>query len=369
MPKSLFIFDNNLNVLYCNNSFENTFGVKSGKFKAIGEGLSCATYVKHKVCNNSKDCSKCKLNAALNKCVAEKKDIVHRHFAKTLVTRVGSKEIDMVLNIRPLDDEHFLCVIDDITETEKVLSDEKRRNIKLFKDLDKAKDIQSSFLPVKSGLEHLCDFNYFYRQQFKVGGDFFNVYPIDDHTFGAYIADVSGAGMSGGMLTVFLRDKFDTAEKSPAAALGGLSHHFNRLKMSEESYITIFAAVVDTEKKTVSYCNGGHNQPMLLRRGKEIFDYLPDGKPVCNWYEDSSYTDSVISYETGDLLAFYTDGIPEMKDDQGVFYGEERLKEELKKGTDIYTTMKRIQKSLLTFNNGQSLDEDDITVLLIDLNH
>ncbi len=369
MPKSLFIFDDDLNVVYCNHSFEVAFGVKCGKFSTVGEGISCENFVLNQSCEQSPDCLSCHLSEALRRCIAQKSEMLSRNFSKTIVTRVGSRRMDMVLNVRPIDERHYLCLIDDITESEDKKSRERRKEIKLFRDLDKAKEIQSSFLPVKKGLERLCDFTYYYRQQFKVGGDFFNVYKINDHTFGAYIADVSGAGMSGGMLTVFLRENFDTSQSSPAAALSALSGHFNRLNLSEESYITVFAVVVDIRSRTIAYCNAGHNQPMLLRRGANVLPFIMDGRPVCSWYEDLSYKDSYTEFSRGDVLAFYTDGITEMRDEQGAFYGENRVMDELMRGKDIYATLRSITDSLTDFNGGKSLDEDDLTVLLIDLKH
>ena len=200
-----------------------------------------------------------------------------------------------------------------------------------------------------------------------MGGDFFDVYPIDDHTFGLYIADVSGAGMSGGMLTVFLKDHYDRTLHSPAAALTKLCDKFNEHKIAEESYITMFSLVADVSAHKLRYCNAGHNQPMFLKRHHEVIDFFTAGKPVCNWYDaETKYKDSSVSYEPGDILALFTDGIADMKGKRGQVYGEDGIRALLHQSESIQGIMDKVRKSLNAFKGGED-GEDDLTLLLVEL--
>ncbi len=367
LPESVFLFDGNLNVLYCNYAFENRFGSKCGKFSAVGEGINCWNYLNSGCCGQGDDCARCEFFDILSKCVKECREVDRVTTVKTLVTHFGREDVSLQLSVRPVEDGCFLCMIGQAVETDREIEEAKKQHTKLIKDLAKAKSIQSSFLPDKNPLRNLCDFTYFYRQEFQVGGDFFDVYPIDDHTYGCYIADVSGAGMSGGMLTVFLRDNFDRKLKSPALALSLLSHKFNELKIAEESYITIFSIVVNRKRNRLAYCNAGHNQPMFYRKGDgRVLSCFTEGKPVCNWYEDSDYEDSYIDFEPGDTLALFTDGISDLTNTKGRVYGEERIRLLMERNLDIYQTLREAQHSLLTFNHGKSQMSDDLTLLLLE---
>ena len=367
LPESVFLFDGNLNVMYCNYAFENRFGSKCGKFTAVGEGINCRNYLNSGCCGQGDACARCELYDILKKCVSDGREISRVRTVKTLVTHFGKEDVSLQLSVRPIEDGCFLCMIAQIAETDESIEEAKKHHTKLIKDLAKAKSIQSSFLPDKYELRNLCDFTYFSRQEFQVGGDFFDVYPIDDHTYGCYIADVSGAGMSGGMLTVFLRDNFNKTLKSPALALSLLSHKFNELKIAEESYITIFSIVVNRKLNRLAYCNAGHNQPMFYRRQSgEVLSCFTEGKPVCNWYEDSDYDDSYIEFNRGDTFALFTDGISDLTNTKGRVYGEERIRRLMERNLDIYQTLREAQQSLITFNHGRSEMSDDLTLLLVE---
>lgn len=367
LPESVFLFDGNLNVLYCNYAFENRFGSKCGRFSAVGEGINCWNYLNSGCCGQGVSCAGCDLRDILKKCVGDGGELTRLRTVKTLVTHFGKEDVDLQLSVRPIEDGCYLCVITDAVEADEGLEEAKRRHTKLIKDLAKAQSIQSSFLPDKYALRNLCDFTYFYRQEFQVGGDFFDIYPIDEHTYGCYIADVSGSGMSGGMLTVFLRDNFDKTLESPAQALSLLGRRFNELKIAEESYITIFSIVVNRELNRLTYCNAGHNQPMFYRRQSgEVLSCFTEGKPICNWYEGSDYEDSYIEFNRGDTFALFTDGIPDLTNTKGGVYGEERIRKLMERNLDIYRTLREAQQSLITFNHGRSELSDDLTLLLVE---
>lgn len=365
LPRSVFLFDRELKILYVNDNFRQMFDC-SGTPSDIGLAMSCAE-IRQGACFKSEACKRCKLSAFLRDASATEDRICHSVVKKKLNLKGRKVWLNLVLTARSLKDGCFLCMVDDITEVTKKLAEQRRQQKKLIKDLEKAKDIQSSFLPERNQVSDFCDFTYYYRQEFKVGGDFFDVYPIDDHTFGLYIADVSGAGMSGGMLTVFLKDHYDRSSRSPAAALTKLCEKFNEHKIAEESYITMFSLVVDTASHKLRYCNAGHNQPMFLKRHHEVIDFFTAGKPVCNWYDaETKYKDSSVSYEPGDILALFTDGIADMKGKRGQTYGEEGIRNLLHQGERIHDIMDKVRKSLSAFKGGAD-NEDDLTLLLVEL--
>ncbi len=365
LPRSVFLFDRELKILYVNDNFRQMFDCSEDPV-SIGQAMSCPE-VRQGQCGQAEACKKCKLCAFFRNAVGTEDGICHSQIKKKLSLKGKRVWTNLVLTARSLREGVFLCMVDDITEVSRKLAEQRRQQKKLIKDLEKAKDIQSSFLPEKNQVSEFCDFTYYYRQEFKVGGDFFDVYPIDDHTFGLYIADVSGAGMSGGMLTVFLKDHYDRTLHSPAAALTKLCDKFNEHKIAEESYITMFSLVADVSAHKLRYCNAGHNQPMFLKRHHEVIDFFTAGKPVCNWYDaETKYKDSSVSYEPGDILALFTDGIADMKGKRGQVYGEDGIRALLHQSESIQGIMDKVRKSLNAFKGGED-GEDDLTLLLVEL--
>ena len=67
LPESVFLFDGNLNVMYCNYAFENRFGSKCGKFTAVGEGINCWNYLNSGCCGQGDACARCELYDILKK--------------------------------------------------------------------------------------------------------------------------------------------------------------------------------------------------------------------------------------------------------------------------------------------------------------
>lgn len=231
----------------------------------------------------------------------------------------------------PMKDEKgntFACVevFRDVTLTKQLQKQVKDQN-KIFRsELETAKKLQLSLLPSEFVDERL-EFSYFYNPCESLSGDFINIYRIDETHNGIYIADVSGHGVSSSMLTVFLKSTLDKKLLSPAAALTKLYNDFNDIEMSNDLYITVFAAIVDTSKMELTYANAGHSViPFVF--GENKLDFLKSaGIPICDWVDEPSYQDKTISLRHGDSLFLYTDGLVDLRNSENTQLGEEKILE------------------------------------------
>ena len=362
LPIGLFLFDRALRVCYFNRAFERIFSPSCPD--SVGRAVDCVHAREGKCCGESQACSLCKLRALLLSC-AESGETRTEKISQSVGET--SKTLTFRATASPIGEGDFVCMLEDISDVQGRMDLAVSETRQFARDLEKAQDIQSRLLPSPMDVFSLCDFTYVYRQQYRVGGDFFDVYKIDDHTFGAYIADVSGAGVSGGLITVFLSDNLDKTTKSPAHALTRLNEKFRELDMGEESYITIFSMVFDKSMGTIRYCNGGHNQPAILKRGNEIRTFECDGAPVCNWGIDFRYKDYALQYRKGDKLVLYTDGVADIKNSEGEPFGQARIVESVRNAPDdMNLVLNRLAGDVKDFY-GKEKVTDDITFLVLDL--
>ena len=103
----------------------------------------------------------------------------------------------------------------------------------------------------------------------SLGGDFVDIFRIDDSHIGVYIADVSGHGVQASLLTVFLRSAVNKKLLSPSRALEELFYEFNKSKLDREMYITMFYSIIDLDDRTMLYSNAGLNVlPVVYGRQK-----------------------------------------------------------------------------------------------------
>jgi len=366
IPSAIIIIDKELKIIYYNKSLKNVFNPKANAI-SIGKSINCATLPKDCKCGQGKYCKTCLLNMLICEAVKNNVAVKGRYVDKKVCIDEKEKYYRFKLNVIPLDGEYFCCVMQDITEIydKSVKIFNKRMNM----DFERAKTIQSLLIPPFDKLKPLADFLYYYRQNYLVGGDLFDVYKYDENSFAGYMADISGSGISAGMLTVYLHENYPQNIKSPAKSLKRFAEKFKTLKLSEESYITAIAFSVDTINKKLYICNAGHGVPAILKRGNTVKLIFIRGNTVSNWYEGISFNDSVFDYKSGDFLILMTDGIPDLKNDEGKFFTFEKAKDIIERSEQCMSEiLKKVVIGLVDFCKGIfPKDADDTALLIIEL--
>jgi sigma-B regulation protein RsbU (phosphoserine phosphatase) len=105
-------------------------------------------------------------------------------------------------------------------------------------------------------------------------------------------------------------------------------NHFLYRSTGSNSYATFFYAEFDARTRELRYVNAGHNPPYVLRVGGDgpTVEELPAGGTVIGLFPQADYEESIIALKSGDLLAVFTDGVPEALNPADEEFGEERLK-------------------------------------------
>ena len=240
--------------------------------------------------------------------------------------------------------------------------------ISLNNELSIANQMQQSILPVKFPTGNNFRISGFMEPARNVGGDFFDVYKLPSGKVGMAIADVSDKGVPAALFMMSSRTLMKGAAigaHEPAVVL----EEVNRLLLEDNTanmFVTVLYAVIDTDSGKVTYANGGHNPPMLVKDdGSASLLPMPGGIAL-GMFDSVPFNSSQYQLETGDTLFLYTDGITEAVNRQGEFFEEERMLDVASKAIIAGSPdpVNDIVQAVHTFSEG--LDQtDDITCIAI----
>jgi sigma-B regulation protein RsbU (phosphoserine phosphatase) len=202
-----------------------------------------------------------------------------------------------------------------------------------------------------------------------VGGDYYDVLPLDDGTLGLAIGDVSGKGISAALLMASLRASLRGMTIDSPADLALVMNRVNRLvyeSSASNRYATFFFGVYDPATRLLRYVNAGHNPPYVLR-GDELHT-LEGGGPVIGLLPDVSFEECHLTLRPGDLLLAYTDGISETLNLSEQEWGEERMVKAARTHLlqDASTILRHIVQEADRFASAAP-QHDDMTLLLMKL--
>ncbi|MEV7383660.1 SpoIIE family protein phosphatase [Streptomyces lydicus] len=147
---------------------------------------------------------------------------------------------------------------------------------------------------------------------YEVGGDWYDVLPLDGDKTVLVVGDVMGSGIDAAVTMGRLRtgtNDFADLDLDPAQVL----HHLDKITSGLEQYIaTCVYAVYDPHRAECHISTAGHLPPVLVRHGKhpELLD-LPTGTPL--GVGGVPFVTTTIPVGAGDRLVLYTDGLVEVR--------------------------------------------------------
>jgi len=241
---------------------------------------------------------------------------------------------------------------------------------KMEEELEIARDIQRNLLPHTVPVYqnvHIAAANISSKQ---VGGDYYDLIPLDNKSFCIAIADVSGKGVPAALLMAnlqaFLKVICKHGMDLPDAT--ALINDLITENTMDGKFITFFWGILDCQAKTLYYVNAGHNPPLLVRDGK-IKKLMKGGIILGVMKTFTPYETELIELQEGDTLILFTDGITEAKDIDDKEFSDERLEAlalELS-GRSAQEITAGIQKEVQSFAFG-TLQSDDLTLVVLKIN-
>jgi sigma-B regulation protein RsbU (phosphoserine phosphatase) len=343
------VLDRNDNIIYANRAMSDGLG-------CMPVGLKC-----YEVLGRKEPCENCiSRKAVFDGHSHEKEESIGEKTFSVMSSPIRNSQGEVIAVVE---------VLRDITQMKFMQKEIMEQNLKLQSDLALARKLQCSLLP-KNLPEDRIKFSFIYKPCEAIGGDFLDIFRIDEKNIGLYVADVSGHGVSASMLTVFLRSSINRKTLSPALTLRQLYSDFNANDFDHHIYITVFYAVINIETLTITYSNAGHNVPPIIFGG-DRFDLLRiPGTPISSWMDNPEYIEGQTQLQSGEKLFLYTDGIIETRNRDNEQFGEERLLSLLLDSScDSSATLNRIVDSVCAFSGLEGSKDlpDDITMALLEV--
>jgi sigma-B regulation protein RsbU (phosphoserine phosphatase) len=211
----------------------------------------------------------------------------------------------------------------------------------------------------------------------EVGGDYYDVLPLDDHRVGVLIADVSGKGTSAALYMAELKGlvlSLSRIHGSPRDLL----INANRIiadHLDARSFITMTYAVIDLQARTMTYARAGHT-PLIYVPGAPAGDddlrvLAPDGLVLGLKIDKGELFERLLKEDTipiraGDLYLFFTDGITEAMNEGDDCFGETRLAHLVREHAHLPSDQlrERVLREIEAFV-GAAPQHDDMTMILL----
>lgn len=201
-------------------------------------------------------------------------------------------------------------------------------------DLSLASGIQQMLLPKAAPQIAGLDIDARYAPAQKVSGDFYDLFALPGNRLGVAVADVSGKGIPASLLMAMCRTdlrQIAPRHDSPAQTLAELNRTLGGDLRG--MFITILYAVIDPGRGEVTLARAGHELPLFLRRdpvtgGPSVAYVGSEGMPlglVPDEIFSAVIADQTESFQPGDGLVLYTDGLTEAPNDEEKEFSNARL--------------------------------------------
>jgi len=239
---------------------------------------------------------------------------------------------------------------------------------RLERELQLAAQIQMSILPQELPRAAGYTFGAAMHPARLVGGDFYDIFLIDENTIGVVIGDVTDKGVPSAIFmarTHALIMSEAAHGGTPAQVLRRVNHHLIQLAQSD-LFVTALFGRLDCATGKFDYARAGHEKPLLLNRKGQI-QLLPQavGQPV-GIFDDFNLDENSLIILPGSCLLCFTDGVTDARNPRGEAYGYERLQKTFRRANrrggqpicdGILAALRKFQSD--------APQEDDITLVVL----
>ena len=237
---------------------------------------------------------------------------------------------------------------------------------RLKREMELASDMQRMLIPKILPKTSYYELSSIYQPQLGVGGDYFDFIETDEGKIIFCVGDISGKGLAAALLMANFQAIFHTLLHKRTALkefVIDLNKSVNLITRGER-FITLFVAEYDKASKKLSYVNAGHYPPLYVT-DKQV-ESLKKGCTILGPFEELPEIEvgTVIIDSKEALILTFTDGLTDLQNEEGEFFGEPILNE---------FAVNAFNSSANEFNNklmekienfrGKQAFPDDITIL------
>jgi sigma-B regulation protein RsbU (phosphoserine phosphatase) len=275
--------------------------------------------------------------------------------------------------ITPVKDErgeirYFVAIKQDISERKKA-EKELLENATIRRDMKIARQIQRSFLPTRPPAIPGVQLAGRCVPAAHVGGDYYDFFTLEEGILDVVIADVTGHSVGSALLMAEARSVLHATihpRSSPGEILSSLNDLLHEDLERAELLISMFYLKLDAATLHYAFANAGHIQPLLFRHGDASFLELDAEGLLLGVLRGFPFEEKTGRVEPGDIIALYTDGIPEAQNHTGDFFGRVRLGEVIaERHEDPPEAIAEAIFNALTAFAGTKPLEDDTSLVII----
>ncbi len=344
---------------------------------ARGQGFQISSAVRDRVITDR--ASVLVLDAQTDQAFRERASIVAQNVRSMLAVPLQAKDrvigliyVDSPNLIRPFsrEDLNLLTVMANVAairiEHARLAEVEEAERM-LAKELNQAATIQKGLLPSSAPVTDGFDIAGQTSACRTVGGDYYDYVPFPDGRLAMLVGDVAGKGMPAALMMSSLQARVQVLfeDGDDLAAKVTKLNKVVATNCPDNRFITFFICVINPATGEVTYCNAGHNPPLVVRKNGEV-EKLGTGGIILGIMPRYPYTDATVTLDPGDVLVLFSDGVTEAsKVDIDEEFGEDRLAEVVRANSELpaEAIVSAVNEAVTTFTHGAP-PADDITVVI-----
>ncbi|MGZ3770234.1 MAG: SpoIIE family protein phosphatase [Bdellovibrio sp.] len=249
---------------------------------------------------------------------------------------------------------------------------------RMEQELKTAKVVQSTLFPEESYVDDKIEIQGKFRSASECSGDWWFYFNTPDKLY-VMIGDATGHGAGAALITSAVRSCVEMLALYPGMGISELMRNLNRGILAATKgtkVMTFFLGQLDLTSKEFQYINASHELPLFVDKNKPItrktirllnqdLPYGPLGSNITTTYEVTK-----VQLQSGARIFFYTDGVFEIQDLNGVNFGERRVNnafcKTMNEMTDLQTTRDHFDAILENYRQDKAL-ADDVTYFFLEI--
>ncbi len=245
-------------------------------------------------------------------------------------------------------------------------------NERYKEELKIAKRVQKSLLPDELIHNEDYEISGYSVAADEVGGDYYDIYRLNQKKLALIIGDVSGKGTSAAFNMAQMKGVFHSLVQLDLSAEEFMTRANHALSscLEKTSFITASLFLIDSQKNEVEFVRAGHCPTLFVSNDTRKGCFFKNRGLGLGIIRNSSFGKYVqtnrFKYEPGDVMVLYTDGIVEAKRAGGEEFGYDRLQHFVENNAS--ESAEKIQsgliQSLFDFSGQQTID-DDYTAMIV----
>ena len=241
---------------------------------------------------------------------------------------------------------------------------ESQEKARLDQELRTAHEFQQALLPKAAPVKSYFEAAASMVPCRSIGGDFYEYLELEDGAFGFTLGDVAGKGAPAGLLGARVQEIFAAqAALHPSITVARINDVLTRRAL-EARFVTLLYGVLAPDGQ-LTYCNAGHNPPLLLGDGG--VRRLDKGGMILGLFDDATFEEERVRMRAGDTLIVFSDGISEALNGAGEEFGDAHILDcvtAIPPGTDPRIVIDTLFTRVREFTVGEP-QSDDMTTLVV----